>query len=72
MKTQYFKDCSSLYEIKKLYKELAMIHHPDKGGDTATMQEINNEYESIMKNPFFSFAEQTEEEKYYEEEEEEK
>ena len=62
MKTQYFSDCRTLEEVKRRYKELALRHHPDRGGNTATMQEINAEYESIMKNPIFSFAEQSEEE----------
>ncbi len=62
MKTQYFQDCRTLEEVKRKYKELAMLHHPDRGGNTATMQDINNEYESVMKNPFFSFSEQTEQE----------
>ncbi len=59
MKTKYFSDCFSLDEVKRKYKELAMRHHPDKGGDTATMQDINNEYESICKNPRFDFAKQS-------------
>ena len=62
MKTDFFKDCTSLDEVKKRYKELALKHHPDRGGETATMQQINAEYESILKNPFFSFAEKTEQE----------
>lgn len=62
MKTQYFSGCRSLEEVKRRYKKLAMKHHPDRGGDTATMQDINNEYESVMKNPFFSFSEQSEQE----------
>ena len=62
MKTNYFKDCCTLEEVKRKYKELAMQHHPDRGGNTATMQDINNEYESIIKNPFFEFAKQPEQE----------
>ena len=62
MITEYFKNCTSLIEVKKRYKELALMHHPDRGGNTAKMQEINAEYESIIKNPFFSFTEQTQEE----------
>jgi|SRR3989339_1238837 len=61
MKTQYFSDCRTLDEVKRRYKELAMLHHPDKGGDTATMQEVNAQYENIIRNPIFSFAEQSEE-----------
>jgi hypothetical protein len=59
MKIDFFKNCTSLDEVKKRYKELALLHHPDRGGDTATMQKINAEYESICKNPFFEFAKQT-------------
>ncbi len=59
MKTNFFSNCNSLEEVKRRYKELAMLHHPDRGGDTATMQEINNEYESICKNPIFNFAAQS-------------
>ncbi len=60
MKTQYFSNCCTLEEVKRRYKELALQYHPDRGGDTATMQEINLQYEYIMKNPFFSFAEKSE------------
>jgi hypothetical protein len=41
----YFNECTSLEEVKAKYKELAKQHHPDCGGDTAIMQEINAEYE---------------------------
>jgi curved DNA-binding protein CbpA len=51
MKTKYFEGCTSLDEVKSRYKELALKHHPDRGGDTKTMQAINLEYESIKKNP---------------------
>ena len=29
-------------EIKKAYKELSKVHHPDKGGNEAVMAQINN------------------------------
>jgi hypothetical protein len=41
---KYFSHCQTIEEVKALYKELAKKHHPDCGGDTATMQSINNEY----------------------------
>lgn len=63
MRTSYFSDCKNLADVKKRYKELAMLHHPDKGGNTATMQEINAEYKAVIHNPNFSFAQSTEEEK---------
>jgi hypothetical protein len=31
-------------EVKATYKKLAKQHHPDCGGDTATMQAVNTEY----------------------------
>lgn len=34
-------------EIKKAYRKLASQHHPDKGGDTAKFQEIQNAYETL-------------------------
>ena len=40
----YFKACRTLDEVKAMYKLLAKQHHPDCGGDTATMQAINVEY----------------------------
>ncbi|HBX50664.1 MAG: hypothetical protein A2275_17115 [Bacteroidetes bacterium RIFOXYA12_FULL_35_11] len=61
MKTQYFQNCHSLQEVKRRYKELALKHHPDRGGDTATMQDINAQYEAILKNPVFAFSQQSEE-----------
>ena len=36
-------DCKTLDEVKAQYKKLAKQYHPDLGGDTATMQEINKE-----------------------------
>jgi len=42
--TNYFKDCSTLDEAKSLYRKLALANHPDHGGSTATMQEINAAY----------------------------
>ena len=61
MNIKYFYNCHALEEVKRKYKELAMLHHPDKGGDTATMQEINNEYEEIQKNPLFDFSNESRE-----------
>jgi hypothetical protein len=63
MNIKYFYNCRTLDEVKRKYKELAMLHHPDKGGNTAIMQEINNEYEDIQKNPLFDFSNETEEDR---------
>lgn len=42
----YFTECKTLDELKREYRRLAMIHHPDVGGDTATMQAINAEFDA--------------------------
>ena len=62
MKTNYFTACKTLEDVKKHYKNIAMIYHPDRGGDTARMQEINAEYAQILKNPFFSVSSKSEQE----------
>lgn len=34
-------------QLKAAYKKLAVQHHPDKGGDTRTMQDINAAYDAL-------------------------
>ena len=43
---KYFTTCTTLDELKKEYRRLAMANHPDRGGDEATMKAINAEYAS--------------------------
>lgn len=43
----YFHDITSLSDLKKQYRELVKNNHPDKGGDIAVMQAINNEFEHL-------------------------
>lgn len=54
MKTHYqtlgIPNLSSLPEIKKAYRAMALKHHPDRGGEIRKMQEINSAYEYLMKN----------------------
>ena len=45
----WFKGITTVDEAKKAYHKLAMQHHPDKGGNTEIMQEINNEYHKLLK-----------------------
>lgn len=51
---KYFENIATLDDLKKAYRHLAMIHHPDIGGDTATMQEINAEYDRLF--PVYKLA----------------
>lgn len=44
---KYFPNITSLSELKKQYRELVKNNHPDKGGDIAVMQAINNEFEHL-------------------------
>jgi len=37
-------DFASIEEIKKAYRALAMMHHPDRGGDLEIMKKINAAY----------------------------
>ena len=34
-------------EIKKAYRKLAAVHHPDRGGDTAKFQDLQAAYDII-------------------------
>lgn len=46
----FFIGVTSRQALKKRYKELIKIYHPDNlGGDTETIQEINREYEKLKK-----------------------
>ncbi len=42
----YFTNCTTMDELKREYRRLAMENHPDRGGDTRIMMEINAEYEA--------------------------
>ncbi len=64
MKFKHFKNFNSLQEVKLLYRDLAKKHHPDRGGNVIIMQEINNEYEFIIKNRCFSFKSEKEKENF--------
>lgn len=44
----YFQNIQSLADLKKEYRRLAMLHHPDKDGDTALMQQVNTEFGKLF------------------------
>lgn len=43
---QYFKNCSTMEDLKKEYRRLALKNHPDMGGSVEAMAEINAAYEA--------------------------
>jgi len=45
----YFKGIETLDDLRKEYHRLAFLHHPDKGGVTAVMQNINDQYDRLSK-----------------------
>jgi len=47
----YFTDIKTKEDLKKTFRKLSTIYHPDKGGTLEVMQKINNEY-SLLKNTF--------------------
>lgn len=44
----YFQNIHSLAELKKQYRMLALANHPDKGGSTEIMQQINIEFAQLF------------------------
>lgn len=48
MNKNYFANISDLNALKKAYRKLAAKNHPDVGGDTETMAEINRQYEALF------------------------
>lgn len=50
----YFADVATLDDLKREYRRLAMQLHPDCGGSTAAMQELNRQYESAMQSIRFA------------------
>ena len=46
----YFHDCSSLEEARRIYIRLAKTAHPDAGGSTKDMQDLQEAYEMYKSN----------------------
>ena len=45
---KYFENVKTLDELKKQYRRLAMKYHPDMGGSTEAMQQINAEHDALF------------------------
>lgn len=48
--TTYFENCQSIEEAKTEYKRLARELHPDMGGTTEAMQELNRQWADYQAN----------------------
>ena len=60
----YFDSCQNIDELKTQYRNLCKLHHPDRGGSTEKMQEVNAEYSYIVLNlNSFFFCHNEEEQK---------
>lgn len=45
---KYFTNIETIADLKKEYRKLIKANHPDNGGDTWVMADINNEYEKLF------------------------
>ena len=45
----YFKNITTLEQLRKQYRDLLKIHHPDNDGNVSDMQIINAEYDRLFK-----------------------
>lgn len=45
----YFKDCKTQDDVKRLYRELAKKIHPDHGGSDKEMIELTRQYDEMIK-----------------------
>jgi hypothetical protein len=63
MQSSFFHQCLSLQQVKLRYKELAMQHHPDRGGNEDIMKTLSFEYNQVVYSPNFNFSGQNEEQK---------
>lgn len=46
---RYFNGCKDLDELKKRFRDLCKLHHPDLGGDAEIMKAVNVEYEACLR-----------------------
>lgn len=63
---KWFVNITTLDDLRKEYRRLAVLHHPDKGGRVSDMQEINAEYDILSKKLINSNPDFSEERKVYE------
>ena len=61
MKTNCFSNTTELTQLKKEYKTLVKMNHPDNGGSLSIMQEVNSQYDTIIKTRIFFTSEKQKE-----------
>lgn len=44
----FSSNISTMEELRREYRRLAKLHHPDAGGDTEDMKQINAEYDHLF------------------------
>ena len=44
----FSSNISTMEELRREYRRLAKLHHPDAGGDTEDMKQINAEYDALF------------------------
>lgn len=47
--TKYFKSCTDIPSVKRLFRQLAKVYHPDSGGDAETYMALQSEYQAIVR-----------------------
>jgi DnaJ domain len=45
----HLRESAPVEVIRGAYRALALLHHPDRGGDTETMKRVNNAWDQICK-----------------------
>ncbi len=63
---KFFEHVKTLDELRKEYRRLAFIYHPDKGGDTVLMQILNDQYERLSRKLINGTADFSQSRKEYE------
>ena len=44
----FSSNINTMEELRREYRRLAKLHHPDTGGDTEDMKQINAEYDRLF------------------------
>ncbi len=63
---KFFEGITTLDALRREYRRLAFIYHPDKGGDTHLMQVLNHQYERLSEKLIKGNSEFSEGRKEYE------